>query len=68
MREGGLFQSFVCILTVFALLLSTVAFIRSEVYAKEVFFIRGRIQELEVQLANIPTFPDNLLKYGKWFK
>ena len=68
MKEGALFQSFVCILTVLALLLSTIALIRSDANAKELLSVRQRIQEHEIQLSKIPSFSDYLPESGKCFK
>ena len=68
MKEGALFQSFVCILTVLALLLSTIALIRSDANVKELLSVRQRIQEHEIQLSKIPSFSDYLPESGKCFK
>lgn len=67
MKEGSLFQAFVCVSIVSAFLLSTIAIIRSEKNAGELLFIRERIQELEGKLSKILPFPDNLHTSGKWF-
>lgn len=53
------FQSCVFVVTVFALLLSTVTLMRSNSNSTELFLIRERIQELEIQLSEVLVIPDS---------
>ena len=53
------FQSCVFVVTVFALLLSTVTLMRSNSNSTELFLIRERIQELEIQFSEVLVIPDS---------
>ena len=60
------FQSFSFVLTVFALLLSVVTLMQSNTNSAELFFIRGRIKELEIQLSRKQAIRDFPRKRGKY--
>ena len=59
------FQSFSFVMTFFVLLLSSVTLMRSNSNSAELFLIRRRIEELEIQFSKEQAIPDFSRNPGK---